>query len=375
MKRFLTLVSTLALVGSISPTLTSSAWAAEPIDTASTALKHDTFGQSTTSSYQVASSVSRRYWVNYSDLPRTTSGQVNTAAIADWSVDLPNDDREYLYNPSTRQLTSLDDLASKDEIPALLVEMVTNTNSSSVRVCREGLRLLGLTALRCRQSELADLPIRNPSSQSTVTSSRTATPEVITSSSSPDVIATPTVTTTEVAANNSSTPIDVALRNVNSAVPNVGDRIGNLAVTQVWNSNHMGIDLALPQQNGRWPDSTGIPIYAIGAPGTKVEVRCWYEPIAGQNASTYAEGMDYAFDFAHLDTCVAGERGTVTVNAGDRIGTIGNSGSATTGPHLHMQQRYNGTANPVTGDHVEAWAGYIEMAVSGVGTNSIATNR
>lgn len=373
MKRFLTLVSALALMGSASPALTNSAWAAEPIDAASASVKHDVSGQSATNVQYTASSISRRYWVDYSNLPRTTSGQVNTAAIASWSINIPNDEREYLYNPSTRQLTALDDLADEGKMPALLVEMLTNTSSDEVRVCREGMRFLGLTALRCRNADLAELPIRNTTpSQGVVTSSRTDNSDVVTSSSR---TGNSTVTNTAVNTNTQNSSTDVALRNVDSGVPSVGDRVGGLVVTQGWNSRHMGIDLALPQQNGRWPDSTGTPIYAIGAPGTKVEVRCWYEPIAGLNASTYAEGMDYAFDFAHLDTCVAGQNGTTTVNAGDRIGTIGNTGAASTGAHLHMQQRRGGTANPITGEHVEAWRGYIEIAVSGIGTNNVASNR
>lgn len=378
MKRFLTLVSTLALMGSVSPTLTNSAWAAEPVDAASASLKHDVYGQSATNVQYTASSVSRRYWVDYSALPRTTLGDVNTAAIATWSINLPNDEREYLYNPSTRQLTSLEDLADDGAMPTLLVEMTTNTSSDEVRVCREGMRFLGLTALRCRNADLAELPIRETTpSREVASSSRSDSSDVVTSSSRTDTSTgnTSVATNTQNTTNNSSTQVDVALRNVDSVVPAVGDRIGSLVVTQGWNSRHMGVDLALPQQNGRWPDSTGIPIYAIGAPGSKVEVRCWYEPVAGQNASTYSEGMDYAFDFAHLDSCIAGERGTVTVNAGDRIGTIGNTGAASTGPHLHMQQRQGGTANPITGQHVEAWRGYIEIAVSGLGTNNVASNR
>lgn len=368
MKRFLTLVSTLTLISSVSPALVQSAWASDAKDATASALKHNVYSQdpasvstTSTSSY-AAPSVSRRFWVDYAKLPRNSAGNVNTASVANWSVNLPNDDREYLYDPSTRQLTPLNDVADRGQMPSLLVEMTTNTSSDSVRVCRKGFSFLGFSALRCREADLADLPVREESTSG----------DVITSSSGAN-----DVTTTE-ASNTSprnTTTVDVALRGVDSAILAAGDRVGGLVVTRGWTANHIGTDLALPPQNGRWPDSTGIPIYAIGAPGSKVEVRCWYEPIGGQNASTYSEGMDFAFDFSHLDSCIAGERGTVVVNAGDQIGTIGNSGSASTGPHLHMQQRQGGDANPITGTQVEAWKGYIEIALTGIGTDNVASNR
>jgi murein DD-endopeptidase MepM/ murein hydrolase activator NlpD len=396
MKRFLFLLVlfSLTLLVSVSPTLMTSVQAVESADVMSTSPKDST------GALFASAAVSRRYWVNYSDLPRNTLGRINTAAIANWNVDLPNDNREYLYNPVTRELTAISDLVSRGQLPSTLIELATNTTPTSVRICRKGLRLLNLPALRCRVSDLAELPriLGSTSNDNTTDNSTTNTGSNNTGSNNTgsnntgnnNTGSNNTGTTNPGNSNSggntsnnsgnsttnpSQTPIDVALRNVSSVVPTTGDRIGGLAVTQGWHSRHMGIDLALPPVNGRWPDSTGTPVYAIGAPGIKVEVRCWYEPIAGQNASTYSEGMDYAFDYAHLDTCVAGERGTATVNAGDRIGTIGNTGAATTGPHLHFQQRRNGTSNPITGEHMQPWRGYIEIAVSGAGTNSVASNR
>lgn len=361
--RSLTLLATLTFVVTVSPTFVNSAWAAYSNNTA------DISNQVTTSSIQYAAPfVSRRFWVDYAKLPRNSAGEVSTASVANWSVNLPNDDREYLYDPSTRQLTPLADVADRSQMPSLLVEMTTNTSSDSVRVCRKGFSFLGFSALRCREADLATLPVREESTSG----------EVITSSSQVDNGTTTETSNTEprnTTNNSSQTTVDVALRGVDSTILAAGDRVGGLIVTRGWTANHIGTDLALPPQNGRWPDSTGVPIYAIGAPGSKVEVRCWYEPIGGQNASTYSEGMDFAFDFAHLDSCIAGERGTVVVNAGDRIGTIGNSGSASTGPHLHMQQRQGGNASPITGTQVEAWKGYIEIALTGIGTNNVASNR
>lgn len=138
-----------------------------------------------------------------------------------------------------------------------------------------------------------------------------------------------------------------------------GDHILNLVVTQGWNHNHMGVDVALP--NGQ--DSTGIPVYAIGNPGAAVKVTCWFDPIGGNNVSTYSDGQEFAFDYAHLDSSVCAPRGTATVTAGDPIGEIGNTGAGTTGPHLHFQQRKHGTENPVTGEHVPGWKGFIEQAL------------
>jgi hypothetical protein len=141
----------------------------------------------------------------------------------------------------------------------------------------------------------------------------------------------------------------------------MGDRVLDLIVTQGWHSRHMGVDVARPH----FEDSTGIPLYAIGPTNADVEVFCWYDPIAGLNISTYAAGMEFAFDYSHLHACATpvGERGTV--KAGQKIAEIGNTGAATTGPHLHFQQRQNGTANPVTGEHVPGWRGYVELSLSG----------
>lgn len=155
---------------------------------------------------------------------------------------------------------------------------------------------------------------------------------------------------------------DDALSNVDSVHPTLREIIGTFVVTQVWNDRHMGIDVAMANQQ----DATGQPLYAIGPPGADVLVRCWKEPLAGQNVSTYSPGMAYAFDYAHMDSCIAGERGSMTVRAGDQIGTIGNSGSATTGAHLHFQQRRDGTDNPITGTHIPGWRGYLRLALLGL---------
>ena len=68
--------------------------------------------------------------------------------------------------------------------------------------------------------------------------------------------------------------------------------------------------------------------------------------------------MAYAFDYAHMKSCLAGQRGEMIVDAGSKIGEIGNTGSATTGPHLHFQQRITNDVNPVKGTFVPAMRGY-----------------
>jgi hypothetical protein len=148
---------------------------------------------------------------------------------------------------------------------------------------------------------------------------------------------------------------------IDASVPETGDRIAGFTVTQGWHSGHMGIDVALP--NGQ--DSTGIPLYAIGFTDTDVEVICWYEPITGLNVSTYAAGMEFAFDYSHLNACATEPGQRVSVKAGQQIAEIGNTGAATTGPHLHFQQRQAGTENPITGTHVRGWRGYVEMSLLG----------
>lgn len=148
---------------------------------------------------------------------------------------------------------------------------------------------------------------------------------------------------------------------IDASIPEPGDRILDLTVTQGWNSGHMGIDVALP--NGQ--DSTGIPLYAIGFTDIDVEVICWYEPITGLNVSTYANGMEFAFDYSHLNACITEPGERVVVKAGQQIAEIGNTGAATTGPHLHFQQRKDGTANPITGTHQPGWRTYVELSLSG----------
>jgi murein DD-endopeptidase MepM/ murein hydrolase activator NlpD len=144
-----------------------------------------------------------------------------------------------------------------------------------------------------------------------------------------------------------------------------GADFGRFFVTRGWSSVHMGVDVAL--KTFRTEDATGTPVYAIGPPGSTVEVRCWYEPVGGQNASTHASGMDIGFDYAHLSDCIAGRSGTAVVRAGDRVGAIGNTGAATNGPHLHFQQRAGVVdANPVRGTHVRGQRGYVRAALFGV---------
>lgn len=160
--------------------------------------------------------------------------------------------------------------------------------------------------------------------------------------------------------------------NVDSTVPSVGEQMVaadgvDMLVTQSWNQEHMGIDLAQPVRdiNGSVSYPEGAPLYAIGEAGADVEVYCWQEPLAGLTASTYSEGMDFAFDYAHLSQCITEPGERTTVRAGDQIAEVGNSGAATTGPHLHFQQRWKGTVDPITGEHIPGWKGYIELAITG----------
>lgn len=155
-----------------------------------------------------------------------------------------------------------------------------------------------------------------------------------------------------------------AIANIDTQEPAVGEVLGKFIVTSGWgprsspggvgSSYHMGLDVAMADGS----DATGQPVYTIAAPGETVEVRCWAEPLAGLNASWGSKTLGYGFDYGHLHTCNPG-----TYKAGEKIGEIGNTGSATTGPHLHMQQRKNGTSDPTTGDHMPVYRTFAEMAV------------
>lgn len=122
-------------------------------------------------------------------------------------------------------------------------------------------------------------------------------------------------------------------------VLNQADTLGNFTVTQAINENHPGIDFAYSRQNGNWPDTTGAPIYAL--PGAPSEVTCNQDFMGGTNATVYQPGSDIAFLHIHLDSCLGQSDITSTfkqtVEPGTQIGTIGNTGTLSRGPHLHTQ--------------------------------------
>lgn len=121
-------------------------------------------------------------------------------------------------------------------------------------------------------------------------------------------------------------------------------------ITQLWNSHHLGVDIDLARyEDGSRivaEDATGQPLYAPSLQSPIVAVQCWWEPLGGFNitviepslGSSTPEQMLYSIDFAHTNGEVSECKEGLYL-AGAKIGEIGNSGAATTGPHLHFQVR------------------------------------
>lgn len=127
-----------------------------------------------------------------------------------------------------------------------------------------------------------------------------------------------------------------------------GDTVGDWVVTSgmgprqspggVGSTNHAGVDLA--HKNG--PGQTmGAPMYAPFDTG----VKCGQTGKGGIEATI--EGAGVKLRMLHLAQCKPGQ-----VGAGQVFAAVGNTGTSTTGPHLHLEQyEGGGLVNPT-----EKWA-------------------
>lgn len=128
-----------------------------------------------------------------------------------------------------------------------------------------------------------------------------------------------------------------------------GDTIAGYSVTSGFgprprpcvgcSSNHGGVDVATP---------TGTPLYAPAA----ISVQCQNTGKGGLVADIWVGSENYKA--VHLATCEAG-----TYQPGQVFATTGNSGTATTGPHLDWRQKVNG-------EWVKPTKGMLQAVLSGV---------
>ena len=134
------------------------------------------------------------------------------------------------------------------------------------------------------------------------------------------------------------------------------DNIANFPVTSAFgprqspcvgcSSIHQGVDIGTP---------IGTPLYAVGTPGTTVNVRCWDNGKWGWVASWSVPEWGLSFDHVHIkaEGCKSGNQPVGSV--------IALSGTAGTGPHLHFQMRKGSTS----GDKIAPLGGYAYMALTG----------
>ncbi|HEY3451336.1 MAG TPA: peptidoglycan DD-metalloendopeptidase family protein [Myxococcales bacterium] len=101
-------------------------------------------------------------------------------------------------------------------------------------------------------------------------------------------------------------------------------------------SGHLGVDVFAPK---------GQPVVA---PVTGTVIKAGYDQ-SGGNRVTIQRGNEY-FYMAHLDQIAPGIRPGAKVDAGTKIGTVGDTGKAKgTAPHLHFsiyRGSYNNSVNP-----------------------------
>jgi murein DD-endopeptidase MepM/ murein hydrolase activator NlpD len=114
--------------------------------------------------------------------------------------------------------------------------------------------------------------------------------------------------------------------------PSKGEKIARWVVTSPWGYRNTGIPGASTFHRGVDVDAkVGTPVYAIGKPGTTVDVRCWQDSKGGGLVASY-ETLGIAFDYLHLSQCSDGKH-----NAGSIIARSGDSGIGAA--HFHFSQR------------------------------------
>lgn len=118
-------------------------------------------------------------------------------------------------------------------------------------------------------------------------------------------------------------------------------------------ADHKGVDIATPE---------GTQLKAIGAPGTKVKVRCWQDPDGGGWVAEIEPDSfpDLRFQALHLSP---GSCRTGVHDAGSAIAESGASGIGA--PHLDWRQR-----DRATGQHQHPQTAYLLWALTGQAPNA-----
>jgi murein DD-endopeptidase MepM/ murein hydrolase activator NlpD len=129
------------------------------------------------------------------------------------------------------------------------------------------------------------------------------------------------------------------------STPKVGETIAGWTVTSAFgrrdapcsgcSSQHGGVDLADPRGSQY---TMGKQLYAIGKPGTKVELTCWRDKGGGGLVATLKPQSlkGQTVEYLHLSKCSLRDGETQTIDAGPVIGAVGNTGHGTA-PHAHVQ--------------------------------------
>lgn len=129
--------------------------------------------------------------------------------------------------------------------------------------------------------------------------------------------------------------------------PKVGEAIAGWTVTSAFgrreapcsgcSTEHGGVDLADPRGGNA---SMGKQLYAIGRPGTEVELTCWQDSGGGGLVATLKpQSMPgRTIEYLHLSKCALKTGETKTIDAGPVIAAVGNTGVGTA-PHAHIQEK------------------------------------
>ena len=134
------------------------------------------------------------------------------------------------------------------------------------------------------------------------------------------------------------------LRITSEAAPPPGVRAGGTTWACPWVSTSYVNDFGVPKPDGRYHE--GIDVYAPGGSDIRAPVSGVVEHVTGSRAGmqfTLRGDDGYTYVGAHMATFGASGR----VEAGEVIGTVGDSGNAKGAPpHTHIEMHSDGVVNP-----------------------------
>ncbi|WP_242031903.1 D-alanyl-D-alanine carboxypeptidase family protein [Microcoleus sp. FACHB-672] len=182
----------------------------------------------------------------------------------------------------------------------------------------------------------------------------TASPEVPVVPEKPKVVEIASAKAVNLGAGADKTTVKFDTGSLLARSPKHGDRVGSYSIAShfgirpqpcaVCSKYHNGVDVGTP---------IGTPLYAMALPGATAKVQCFNTHLGGLTAIINSQSIpDRSFAAVHLSSCKAG-----THKAGEIFARTGNSGAATTGPHLHWGESVNY-------QYVPPQRGYIEWVIS-----------